>query len=351
MPNWVQINLTFSGDKAEIKQMLEAIKNNDIGYGSIDFNKIIPMPEQLNIESGSKSIHGMEMVKEYLESMPEELKNKEGTYEEFFDNLRKHRDDLNDDEKEIWDIGVIAVDNLHKYGAPTWREWAYKNWGTKWNAYDFDEMSEENNTIYFQTAWYAPVPAILNLSQKYPNIEMSMRYADEDLGHNCGTVEFKNGSITQEKYPQTRKEALEFSAEMWDTELDSYSLHINQTGTDYVSTWKKDFELVELFGKPALFTNKRLNPEDVPLGLNLYHFRHNDEGEITAIEPNVKVNNAGSVLTNETIDFGKNGYIEFTEDNSPNFIGVEDLSIDDYITENFSMDESEEQAGGMNLCQ
>ena len=122
MPNWVQINLTFSGDKAEIKQMLEAIKNDDIGYGSIDFNKIIPMPEPLNIESGSKSIHGMEMVKEYLESMPEELKNKEGTYEEFFDDLRKHRDDLNDDEKEIWDIGVIAVDNLHKYGAPTWRE-------------------------------------------------------------------------------------------------------------------------------------------------------------------------------------------------------------------------------------
>lgn len=85
IPNWVQINLTFSGDKAEIKQMLEAIKNDDIGYGSIDFNKIIPMPEPLNIESGSKSIHGMEMVKEYLESMPEELKNKEGTYEELRD--------------------------------------------------------------------------------------------------------------------------------------------------------------------------------------------------------------------------------------------------------------------------
>ena len=101
MPNWVQINLTFSGDKAEIKQMLEAIKNDDIGYGSIDFNKIIPMPEPLNIERGSKSIQGIEMVKEYLESMPEELKSKEGTYEEFFDDLRKHRDDLNDDEKEI----------------------------------------------------------------------------------------------------------------------------------------------------------------------------------------------------------------------------------------------------------
>lgn len=185
-----------------------------------------------------------------------------------------NQSNLNDDEKEIWNIGVIAVDNLHKYGAPTWREWTYKNWDTKWNAYDFDEMSEENNTIYFQAAWYALVPAILNLSQKYPNIEMSMKYADEDLGHNCGTVVFKKGSITEEKYPETRKEALKFSAEMWDTELDSYSLRINQTGTDYVSTWKKDFELVELFGKLALFTNKRLNPGDVPL-LGLLTFEDN----------------------------------------------------------------------------
>lgn len=50
MPNWVQNNIKFSGDTAEIKKMLEAIKNDEINFGSIDFNKIIPMPESLNIE-------------------------------------------------------------------------------------------------------------------------------------------------------------------------------------------------------------------------------------------------------------------------------------------------------------
>lgn len=79
MPNWVQNNITFSGDDAEIKKMLEAIKADEIGFGSIDFNKIIPMPESLNIECGSRTDKGIKMVKNYLENMPEELKSKEGT--------------------------------------------------------------------------------------------------------------------------------------------------------------------------------------------------------------------------------------------------------------------------------
>ena len=59
MPNWVQNNIKFSGDTAEIKKMLEAIKNDEISFGSIDFNKIIPMQESLNIECGSITNKGI----------------------------------------------------------------------------------------------------------------------------------------------------------------------------------------------------------------------------------------------------------------------------------------------------
>ena len=48
MSNYVQNNITFSGDDAEIKKMLESIKADEIGFGSIDFNKIIPIPEWLS---------------------------------------------------------------------------------------------------------------------------------------------------------------------------------------------------------------------------------------------------------------------------------------------------------------
>ena len=128
-------------------------------------------------------------------------------------------------------------------------------------------------------------------------------------------------------------------------------LHLNIPVSNYVYTGTVDYELIELFGKPALFTNERLTPEDVPQGLNLYHLRRSDDDDrLAAIEPKVGVNHGGSVLTNETIDFGENGYIELKDETEPNFKGQE-ISIDEYVTENFSLDESEEQSGGLNLCQ
>ena len=355
MPNWVQNNIKFSGDTAEIKKMLEAIKNDEISFGSIDFNKIIPMPESLNIECGSITNKGIEMVKNYLESMPEELKGKEGTYEEFIADLRNHSTDISDEkEKKIWDVGVTAVSNLYQYEAPTWYEWCNDNWNTKWNACGYDENTDysDSDFIWFQTAWSAPVPVIQKLSEMYPNIELSLQFADEDLGQNCGEMKFKGGNIIEEYIPETRKEAIEFAAKVWEYDLSDFQLHLNATGTDYIYTGESDYELIELFGKPALFTDERLTLNDVPLGLNLYHIRMSDDnGMFAALEPEVKVNHGGSVITSENIDFGEEEYIEFTDETRPNFLG-QGLSIDDYVTDNYTMDasETEEQLGGMQLC-
>ncbi len=356
MPNWVQNNVKFSGDDAEIKRMLDKIKGDEIGFGSIDFNKIIPMPESLIIESGSRTNKGIEMVKKYLESMPEELKGKEGTYEKFVEDLRNHSADISDEEeKKIWDIGVTAVDNLYRYDAPTWYEWCCKNWGTKWNACACNETDENVKSISFQTAWSTPLPVMKKLSEMFPNVEVRTEFADEDIGHNCGMYAFKGGEYISEWHPtdeNSNKAALEFAATVWNTELDSYSLHINKTMTNYIPTWKEEFELVELFGKPALFTNEKLTADEVPHGLNFYHIRSADGEQFSALEmPNVQVNNGGTIITNENIDFGENGYIAFNEENSINFIGGDNLSIDDYVTENFNMDISGQQTGGMSLCQ
>ena len=53
MPNHVTNILTLSGDENQINELLERIKNDKFGIGTISFNKIIPMPESLNIEAGS----------------------------------------------------------------------------------------------------------------------------------------------------------------------------------------------------------------------------------------------------------------------------------------------------------
>lgn len=205
--------------------------------------------------------------------------------------------------------------------------------------------------LNFQTAQRTPLPVILKLSAAALGVQMSLEFADEDIGHNCGRVVFKNGDIREIYKPEEGREAFEFSADVWDYDLSDMSLHLNIPGTKYVYTGTEDYELIELFGKPALFTNERLTPEDVPQGLNLYHLRRSDEDDrFASIEPEVSVNHGGSVLTDEKLDFGEKEFIEFKDETEPNFTGQE-ISIDDYVTDNFSLDETEEQSGGMNLCQ
>lgn len=42
MPNHVENIIALKGDERKIREMLEAIKNDDYGLGTVDFNKIIP---------------------------------------------------------------------------------------------------------------------------------------------------------------------------------------------------------------------------------------------------------------------------------------------------------------------
>ena len=49
--NHVTSVITLSGDESRIKAMLEAIKTNEYGVGSVDFEKILPMPD--NIDCGN----------------------------------------------------------------------------------------------------------------------------------------------------------------------------------------------------------------------------------------------------------------------------------------------------------
>ena len=72
MPNHVINRLTFDCPEDRLKQILSEIcydNNSDEdqkGIGTIDFNKITPMPESLNIECGSNTDDGINL---YLTSI------------------------------------------------------------------------------------------------------------------------------------------------------------------------------------------------------------------------------------------------------------------------------------------
>lgn len=187
MPNWVKHHVTIKGSEEEIARCYEQITKGENGFS---FKNIIPMPESLNVTSGSISY----IAEKWAKANEEE---------------RKEIEEKKTDE-EMAQIHQIA-DNIAKYGYPTWYEWSIDKWGTKWDAYEADcDCYEKIITITFDTAWSTPVPIFKELSKQYPSFVICVEYADEDLGSNCGTYAIWEGEIQEEE-----SKDLEFACEMW----------------------------------------------------------------------------------------------------------------------------------------
>lgn len=75
-----------------------------------------------------------------------------------------------------------------------------------------------------------------------------------------------------------------------------------------VNAMTEEYEHIELFGKPALFTNARVDTHTVPDGWHVYDLRgsDNDPGSPCTLEILVVVNHAGSIVVPEPISFPDN---------------------------------------------
>mgnify|MGYP000946298790 CR=1 FL=1 len=181
MPNHVTNILRVSGDPEKVRAMFEAIKNDKIGLGSIDFNKVIPMPDYIF-------------------------------------------------------QGNLGMAEREKYGKDNWYDWSIANWGTKWNSYGYDPeytpKEFDGELIEFQTAWSYPDPLVEALSKQYPDLQFEVKWADEDFGYNTGKKEYENGEeVFCDIPPGGSKEALELAAEVhgWDLAEEGY-LYNEKTG-------------------------------------------------------------------------------------------------------------------------
>ena len=221
MPNHISNILTIEGDAKRVAQIKgDIISVDEEGYiRHIDFDKIIPRPKSLDITSGSSTSNGIAILK-YRAGDPTEINKKMG-YQwatEFSDPeelinymLEKGTANLEEAQK--------ALDNVRLYGHQDWYSWSTSNWGTKWNAYDTND--NEDNGIYFQTAWSNPYPVMEALSRKYPDVVFHVRFADEDFGHNVGEYSLKNGDTISENIPEGgSEEAYEMAADI--TGYESY---------------------------------------------------------------------------------------------------------------------------------
>lgn len=180
MPNHIKNILSISGNAQEVLQFIKGSENEQF----IDFNKILPMPEELE---GTNSPTRIISDDQYNANKQAGINN---------GITQKQHDEL-----------------VQKYGHADWYSWCLKNWGTKWNAYD---QYETSNGVVFQTAWSSPFELIQLLSKLFPKHEFVMTYADEDLGYNCGEIKFQGGKFIEMSIEQGSEEAILFANEIWE---------------------------------------------------------------------------------------------------------------------------------------
>lgn len=166
------------------KEVLASLLNAD---GRIDFNTIIPFTGTFNwngidflAENCAEAITGAPLNDHPLiASMQRDSRSRasitecsDEQFEQFIQMLRNKR----------------ATGHFHTL------DFARDKWGTKWNAYD-QLLDLDHGVFQFDTAWACPEPVFKALSAMHPEAEIVVRFADEDIGSNCGTIVFQGGEV------------------------------------------------------------------------------------------------------------------------------------------------------------
>lgn len=176
-----------------------------------DFNKITPMPDELNITSGSSGDMGLSVINGESENifmdMREQLKR-------FYEMDSKRR-------IEVMEAGIAYAKNIEKYGFKTWYDWSIENWGTKWNASDCES---ENKSFEFTTAWSGVPDLIEKMHLEFPTVKILYEFSDEDTGCNCGIGIFENGTSNFRKLENSSIEAYELAFKLRPESKEYYAL-------------------------------------------------------------------------------------------------------------------------------
>lgn len=177
MPNWVTNEISAP------RQVLESMINAD---GKIDFNRVIPFEgEFLNGVFGDSETCAEKVLDLPLDDHPLIRRLQVGN------RARAKVQELGDESFEQF---VTLLRNHRKTGHMHSMDFARSRWGTKWNACDQD-INLDEELLRFDTAWSFPEPLLLKLSELHPDALIEARYADEDIGSNCGAVLMKGGQV------------------------------------------------------------------------------------------------------------------------------------------------------------
>lgn len=111
--------------------------------------------------------------------------------------------------------GGADASGIHQDGTVCWYQWRIDNWGTKWGGYGTQDLKQEDDgrvTLTFETAWSHPFKVIESLSRQFPEDVIEVKYADEDMGSNCGSYVIEGGVMDNLYQPDYSEESKDFAS-------------------------------------------------------------------------------------------------------------------------------------------
>lgn len=287
MPNWVT-TMVIAKDDTKLRELLLDES------GNVDFNRVVPMPEDLHITSGSYSIevfspYFREENQKRLDAQRPVLNMLETFYTDEISQAQFTLNVLNDNKvvtaiKKLrgWkqrrgDNGGMSADslkealvtfikgffNIKRYGHKDWYDWARENWGTKWNAGDTC-VNNTRGIIEFQTAWSTPYPLLLKIAE---HTDIRVIYADEDRGSNCGMFDLIKNSDGEVECIDIMGESNELACYVWDYDCptvydeDDWDIIDDESDERYIAfmdKYKPVFNMIDrLFSYPSLLQGNR----------------------------------------------------------------------------------------------
>lgn len=194
MPNHVTTIFTLEGIAGEELAKAQSAFLNDKRL--VDFDILMPMPDCLkDFEPHSGIITRAELALGLLKGPVRNATDLSDLTAnlQFSNVLRKATQPVKPD-----DIPLIAraLSNYAECGFLYWYDWCNENLGTKWGAYGQPHGWPQDATEFeFQTAWAHPIEMMKIISERIGNVRISVKYADEDTGSNCGRYTLVSGEV------------------------------------------------------------------------------------------------------------------------------------------------------------
>lgn len=246
MPNHITNEIRVVGGTN--KERLAFIRSITNKRGLIDFNNITRMPNSMHIDESTdvermaSAIAGFHMADFFFGDVE--------TVEEVTVDLRS-RGYQASHIKKVKRQAQMRIDNKRRHGFYSWYDWSRAKWGTKWNAYSVEMPVERKRqrvkrghkrrethvrayskrvfkkhlarhaasgaelVIRFETAWNCPEPIYGEMAKRFPHLEFEIRYADEDMGSNCGILRLAGSQLHPEEIAPSWRDQSDEERRKW----------------------------------------------------------------------------------------------------------------------------------------